>query len=158
MVFQYFSFPDLQKSMKTNGFPICWLAMAGPRFSDFSRPSRNHQFQIKISIQIDDFGSRSSRSRFWRSDGPLRNLENQWKPTVFQYFSFPELQKAMKTNGFPILFLPKASKSNENQLFSNTFPSQSFKKQWKHMVFQYFSFPKLQKAMKTNGFPILFLP
>ena len=46
----------------------------------------------------------------------------------------------MKTNGFPKLFLPRTSKSLENEWFSNTFP-----------------FLELQKAMKTYGFPILFL-
>ena len=49
---------------------------------------------------------------------------------LFEYFCFPELQKAMKTNAFSILLLPRASKNNENRCFFNIpappWPSQIF--------------------------------
>ena len=69
-----------------------------------------------------------NENQWFSNTFPSQSFKKQWKPMVFQYFSFPELQKAMETNGFPILFFPKASKSNENKWFSNTVAPQSLKK------------------------------
>ena len=69
---------------------------------------------------------------------------------LLQWFYSPELQKAVKTNAFSILVLPRASTSNENQCFFNTFAPQSFKKQCKLLLFQY-SGP----SMSSQDFPVL---
>ena len=100
------------------------------------------------------------------------SLKKQWKPMLFQYFVFPKLQKAMKTNAFTILWRPKASTLQAPILASrldgrpfsmvglrfflmlqlSSWSFWSFKKQWKPMLFYILWLPKASKSNENQCF------
>ena len=71
-----------------------------------------------------------------------------------QYF----FHKAMKTNAFSILLFPRASNSNENRCFFNTFARQSFKKAMKAKADSMLLLPRVSKSNEGLVFFILLAP
>ena len=154
--------PTASKAMKANEFPILFLTRASmkiaPKASKEPPKPENGPDVYRAHIAFWRIWQTRHFLNTWLPELNARSLKSNRGKHPFQ----PEPSKledlAMKTNVFPILFLPRASKSLENAWFSNTFPSQSFEKQWQPTVFQYVSFLEFWKPMKTKGFPILFLP
>ena len=157
MLFQYCCFPKLQKWMTTNAFSIFWLRLAilrqGLDFQVLAAHPETINFKLKLIQNQWFLDPGAPGADFEDLTGNFWKLEKQWKPMFSQYLCFQKLQEDMKTNAFSIRFLPKASKSNERQrFFDNMFASQSFKKQWKPMLFQYVCFPKLPNRNDSHCF------